>query len=368
MPSSGLTPAQLTDAIASANDAAVEKYEKNGGFYCFDIDAPRSFPLIRAMQTEPITIKGGEYITWRFNYRDDGDPAFVLPGQTYSPVHKQIIKKLTVPWAHAHTMFTVLDEDVAANREPEQIIDFVALKRKSTGVGHGTLVENKAWAAHPTSSDTDPYTIPSWIVPITTAQVAAATSGFQGGMPSGASTLAGLDITSATYNRFWNYNFVWSNSGGTWTNADAANAGKMFDELDFETPPMAGDFMKPPYNKRRIYVDHTMLESMQQRAREQNDQVGADLAAYQGTVLFRGLRPEWQKQLDTADATARGAHPFYLVDWSAIRPVVREGEYFRHQVCAPSAQQPDCVTTHVWLVYNLIALSRQRLGVGSYVA
>jgi len=364
----GIKTSEYTDAIADATTLALDDMAPGMG-YCFDPSCPRDFPLLRAIASQPIEQIGGMYFDWRANYRDDGDPAFVLGGQTYTPQYKQIEKKFILGLTKTSTNYVVLHDDVQSNRGREKLVDFIAKKIKSVHVGHATLVENTLWGNHPSDTELNPHTAFSWIVPTTAAQVTAGTGSgaFQGLMPYGATTLAGQALTAAL-TRLQNYNFAWSNTGGVWTDADEANAVKMFAMLGFETPPVPGaDMQQPSYAKRQIYVDMTMRQSMVLRAKQQNDQNGSSLSAHQDTVSFLGLTPKWQIQLD--DATHylyRGYHPFVMIDWSAMRPVVRAGDNFRVQHMGASVTIPDADVTYNWLTYNIVGLNRQLLGIGSY--
>ena len=382
----GLTPTQMADLIIAA-DAARPGAEKKPGFaYLQKATAPRRFELMNhAFPDHKLMVRGGEYIDDYVIYKENGTASYVLPGQLQTISSENVLLKLRMGWAHANAFWMIINEEVLACRGKQQIIDLVLARRVATQMDMAIMVEEQMWAAGDATSAVLPFTIPSHLPPITGYQVTDSgsfgmdlTGAFQATYASGFSDYLGADTgahtatvgwSSETYKRLRSYNAVASNSAGEFTDTDEDRLGKMMDYLGFDVPFLVDIPKSANEQQQRLYVNYTSKQSMERKAKQQNDQVGSDLARYQGGTLFRGLEPIWQIQLDTASATARGTFPIYLINWAHGQPIVREGKFFRAQTFPAIAQQHDVTTTHLDLDYNFRVANRQQFGgVLSYVA
>jgi len=371
MAAEGLTPAQMADLVISVTNAYPMKYSFE---YLRDASI-HSFELMnRIFRDEKVMIQGGEYISTYVVYRENGTAEFVLPGKVYQPSITNVMKKVTIPWRHSHGHYSVLREELLGNRTPEKLVGIIKPRRQSTQYDMALLMEAQFWAGATAGSEVLPLTIPYFIVPITGAQVTTGTTldgDFQGENPTGFSDVSGLDASNDTYSRWRNWNSQAATSTGAWTEVDEERMERTFLNLNFESPDNVEDLENKVFQNQKMYTNITTLLDMKRNAKQQNDQVGWDVSLDANkNVLWKGIRPKWQKQLDNANYSAtRGYYPTYLVNYMAMFPVVREGEYFLEQTFAPDKSQPDMTTTHMDLSYNLLCSNRQSVGaVHSYVA
>lgn len=357
----GLKVADMADVVIAVNDA----FPSPGSFEYLFSDAEYAWELInRLFQEKRILIKGGENISAYVVYREQGTAEFVEPTQTYQPGIVNVMKKVTIPWAHAHMHWSVVDEEIFACREPEEVVDIILPRRQSAQMGLALLIELQFYAAPDASDSKLPLTIPYWIVPITTTQVAAGTTldgAFQGANPTGYNDVAGLDASDATYARWRNWNALWDNMSGEYTATNEKRMGRVFRHLNFQTPITVKDLEKPAFNFKRIHTNETTLESMEASAKAQNDNVGRDLARFQGATLFKGLPVAWIKALDTYSAS-RGYYPTFFLNTAKLRAVVRSGDFFRSKTFPANSIQPDLTTTHEDVSYNIWCPNRQAAG------
>ena len=383
----GLRAAQMLDVVTSVIDA----HPLGNNFdYLFSKDCPRHFELLSSLARDKTMIQGGQFVSNFVVYKETGTAAFVLPAQTYQPGITDVIKKVTIPWAHANANWSVIDEELLECRSEQQLLNILGPRRAATQMDLAMLIENEFWAAPDAttySQGLQPLTMPYWIVPMVNYQVGdTGTVGcdvagaFQGGITGNDESftdVAGVDpgtyanttgFDDNTYARWRNYTWLRTDSAGAWNDTDADRLGWAFEYMDFEVPPLATDIDKPQYRDRKIYVCKVAKQSMERATGNQNSQVGVDLSKYQGRTLFRSLPLTWQIQLDTASAS-RGAYPIYLTNWAHGRMIVRAGRNFVERSFPGDKYQPDTTTTHTDLSYQIWVPNRQLFGAnGSYVA
>jgi hypothetical protein len=296
--------------------------------------------------------------------------------------------------------WSVLDDELKKNRGPEKLMPFLGARMTSAKQDAAMLIEKEFWADPSATSDTQPMTASYWLVPVNARQVydydtygaaTALTYGVQkwgnwnGGLPNNGQSgnaftdVGGVDpggvYTSASgfatsvYNRWRNWNFQWSGSGGQYTDIDGRNLGHAMDAMQWKPPAfLGGDLNATKLGMMRLCSCQVVKDSMEQFQRDSNDSVGMDLAKFQGATLFRSVPLTWIKALDTYSAY-RGYFPIYGFNWSQGCVVAREGDFFNEKSFAPTAQQPDTTVTHTFLTYNILTPDRQKFGfVGSYVA
>ncbi len=324
----------------------------------------------RLFKQHKIQEDGGNQISRFVSVSDAGTAQFVLPTQVYQPGIVNTMKQLTIQWQFAHGEFSVVRFETQSCRGPEQLVDIVKQRKMEGMYDLALLIEKQLWATYDSTSATAPLGLTYYIGPYVTGGTQAgayqATGGYDNGTAAVLTTVAG--ISASTYTRWKNWSFDWNNASGIWDETSIQRLGRAYRNLRFEAPQLATDLANPRYDNLRLYTDQTMIEEAEKAARNQNDQVGPDLGRYQGNTLFRGLPVIWQSQLDTADTSARGTHPIYLVNFNYVYPVVRSGDFFRATTFPVSQYQPDVVNSHIDLSYNILCTNRQLAGaMGCYI-
>jgi hypothetical protein len=220
------------------------------------------------------------------------------------------------------------------------------------------LLEEFAWQAPSgPADDLHPMGIPYWLVPITSDQQTSGTCGHQGENPEGFDDCGGIDASDAANARWRSYNDAWTSTDGTIGDDDVIKITRMLRRLHFRPPVMVSDAEARRLQNLRIYTNETILEALEDRARENNDQLGRDVGQYAGATVIRNIPVLWVEQLD-ADAT----HPLYAVNHNCFHPFVMDGDYFRETGPMNSRDQHDVFTTFVDLQFNFVCVNRQRAG------
>jgi len=358
----------MADLVICVND----NYPPDKSFeYLFATDQQVFEVVNRLFPDAKRELEGGEYITRFVSYRETGTAQFVRPGQTRAPTLVNVMKKLTIGWCHTAADYGVLREQLlAAKGDSTKLIDHIKGQRMTTQVDLAAMIERAFWEAPSSTDDRIPYNAAYYIVPITGAQVTAGTGAgaFQGQNPTGFSTVAGIDGSDSTYSRWRNWNSVAAASDGSYTNDDEDRLGRMFRHLNFEAPATAEDLSKPAFQNRRMYLNETSLQNMERAAKNQNANVGWDLAYAQGRTTFKGMPLKWIPSLDTYRA-CWGYYPIIMLNFAYLYPVVRREVFFNQSTYPATAEKPDLTVTWVDVDYNIICTNRQQVGgVHSYVA
>jgi len=323
-----------------------------------------------------ITLDGGTAIVRNVQLTENGSARFTQPYETASPAQADVQGRLRANWVYVAGDFSISREEMLINRsKPEKLIDLAKTKRLAAIMDIANLLEAWAWKAPSSSTDElHPMGIPYCLVPITGAQVTAGTATHQGTYLSGFSDCYGIDPAQTTpdASRWLSYNDVWTNSAGDIADGDVTKIGRMLRRLGFRTPQVANVPDEGP-DKLRLYATETIIESLEDRARKNNDSLAADVAKYSwiksgnSGPLLAGRPVEWAEYLD--GDTDYYTKPLVAVNHSFFQPFVMSGNWFRETGPLNDRTQHNVFTTFEDLQFNFVCTNRQRAGgVISYVA
>ena len=232
--------------------------------------------------------------------------------------------------------------EVQANQSPSRIVNLVQARRIMAMISLAELMETNFWG-FPNASDTlTPLGIPYWVTK-------NATEGFNGGTPTGYSTVAGLNTT--TYPRWQNWTYQY-----TAVSRDdfIRHARQAATKTDF-MPPVDGI---PTFNtgdSYGFYTNYSVIGQLEEAAESQNDNLGSDLASQDGKTLFRRVPVTYVAKLD-ADTT----NPFYGLNWGVLKTWVMKGWWLRETNLPITPNQHTVSSHHIDCTYNFVARDRRR--------
>ena len=259
-----------------------------------------------------------------------------------------VIDQLTIPWRHAQTSWAFIYQETLMNRGEAMIFNVIEPRRAASLIDLVEELENKAWASPSSSNVTEPYGIPYWIV-------TNASTGFNGGLPSGGhSTVGGVSLTDSP--TFKNYTFQYVNKSKADLVKKLRTAHR---KCGFKSPITIQDYRGTQGQRYRLYVNETTMSSFEDIGEAQNENLGRDLASMDGTMVFRNHPIVWVPKLD-ADST----DPVFGVDHSTFYPVCLTGDYLRESEAKPSPNQHNVFQVFVDLSYNYLCVDRRRNWVG----
>tara|TARA_Y100000310_G_scaffold147940_1_gene147221 strand:- start:10403 stop:11440 length:1038 start_codon:yes stop_codon:yes gene_type:complete len=256
----------------------------------------------------------------------------------------------SIPWRHTTTNWAYDRRELAMNRRPARILSMVEEKRSSSWAALAQLMEETFWDKPDDSADTTtPYGIDYWLV-------YNATVGFNGSLPSGFTTVGGIDSDTVTR---------WKNYTGNYVNVARDDLIQTMRtacrKTAFKAPPRVNH--KQPTNgstKRVIYCNDTSCQAFENYGEAQNENLGKDLASMADVVTFKRIPIEYAEQLD---ANTNLTDPIYCIDWSVFYPVFLEGEYLVETGPKQAAKQHTVSEVHVDMTWNLRCTNRRKLSV-----
>jgi len=262
-----------------------------------------------------------------------------------------LVDQLVIPWRHAQTFWSFNFQMGLMNRGKSLIYKVVAPRRAAAMIDLVEELENKAWSAPSASNKTDPYGIPYWIVK-------NATTGFNGGLPSGHSTIAGVSLTDSP--TFKNYTFTHANVSKGDCIKKMRTARR---KCNFVSPVDIDDYRNGNGNKYRIYCNESTFSDFEDVGESQNENLGKDIAAIDGMDLaFRKHPIRYVPKLDD-----QSDNPIYGIDHSVFMPVALKGDYLRESSPIMAPNQHNWFNVFVDLTYNYLCVDRRRCFV-TYVA
>ncbi len=257
-----------------------------------------------------------------------------------------LTEQMTVDWVHADTNWSFVHQETLMNRGKELIFNVIAPRRSGALIDLIEELENKAWSLPASSNTTDPFGIPYWIVK-------NATTGFNGGLPSGHSTIAGISLTDAP--TFKNYTAQYVSVTKTDLVKKMRTAHR---KVRFKSPTgvEAKDYSNGRAMRYRLYANESTVANFEDIGEAQNENLGRDIASIDGVGLtFRRHPIMWAEKLDS-DST----NPVYMLDHSVWYPVCLKGDYLRETPNVQVALQHNSYVTFVDLTYNFICVDRRR--------
>lgn len=249
----------------------------------------------------------------------------------------------TTDWRNSTTNWALIAQVIAMNRDPARIVDMVRLQRYAALVSMAEGMENNFWGPPVASSDeVTPYGVNMWIVK-------NATEGFNGGAPSGFTSI-GLNPT--TYPRWKN----WTAQYTTVSDDDLIRKWrKAATFTDFEPPIDGGVASFNTGNNYGFFTNYGVLGPLEELLKQSNENLGNDLAKYDGDVIFRRVPVKWVPKLE-ADTT----NPVYGINWGVFKTIILK-DWWMHETHIPNYPGQHNIEAHFLdSTYNWVTYDRRR--------
>lgn len=245
-------------------------------------------------------------------------------------------------WRHTTSNYAIERRELAMNRTPRRIVDLLKARRIMAMIALAELMEGNFWD-FPAATDTlTPLGVPYWVTK-------NATEGFNGGIPSGYSNVAGLSPT--TYPRWNNWTYQYT----AVSRDDFIRHARQGCTKTYFRPPVDGI---PTFNtgdKYGFFTNYAVIGQLEEAVESQNENLGNDLASKDGQVIFRRVPVQYVPKLD-ADTT----NPMYGLNWGVFKTYVLRGEWLRETNIPIAPGQHTVSQQHVDCSYNFICKDRRR--------
>ena len=320
------------------------------------------YPICNTWFTrDKVTQDGGAGIIRNVQLTETGTARFVLPWEPTAVSASDVQGRLRIDYTKLQDSYSISRDEMLRSRGKGKLIDLEKTRRMTMLMNMANKIEVAAWTAPTSAANAQrvPYGIPYWLIKPTADQTTADTEGHFGGNPTGFSDCGGIDCTQTEpdASRWKSYIASWEAAGGGITDADILKLTQMLRRLHFKAPIFVKDQKDSSLRTLSIYCGETTLNNLEDRARKNNDSLGADVAKYAGATLIKNIPLEWNEQLDS-DTT----YPLYAVNHDYFHPVVLQGDYFRTEGPMNDRSLPDVFTTFDNLTFNFLCINRRTAG------
>jgi len=293
------------------------------------------------MKQNRTDVQGGKSISFNTVMGTSGAAKNTTMWSTDVLSRDDLIVQGNVPWRMTTTNYLLNTVEMQINKGKRQIVDIVKLARADAMVSLAELMEKNGWTAPAATDDRAAYGIPYWVVK-------NSSEGFNGGDPSG-HTKCG-DIDSDVYARWKNYTAQYA----AITKEDLIRKmRKAMYKTDFKMPVSVPDYSTG--SKRGLYTTYNVVSAMEEILESQNDNLGNDVAAKDGLVVFRRTPVSPVPYLDVNDTT----DPIYGINWGDFKITFLSGMYMRETGPRDHPSNHNVRAVHVDLMYNFVCRNRR---------
>jgi hypothetical protein len=254
----------------------------------------------------------------------------------------KLLTEVSVPWRHASTTWAYELREMMINKGQARINNIIQPRRVSAMIALAEELENKAWEVPDSTDEVLPYGIPYWIVP-------NQTQGFNGGAASGFTTVGGVNLTNHPTFKNWTDSYTSVSKGDL-----IKKMRKGFRFTEWKSPVTIDQFRGTQGMRRRYYMNYDTLAAFEEVGEAQNDNLGRDLAPYDGEMTFRRIPLKHVFKLDEVSGGL-----IYGVDHEAFFPVCLRGDYFRETPPERAPGQRNVRTVACDLTYNYLCTNRR---------
>lgn len=286
-------------------------------------------------------------------YTDEDEVAF-----------ENVLAQLSTEWCTIQVPWMMEDRELLMNRGKAVVTNIVKPRRHSAMLGLADLLEDKVWTVRLPGSDKFPNGFPYYIVK-------NATEGFNGGLPSGHTDVAGINLTTTP--NYKNYSNTYVNiSGGDGIRKFSRGHRRMRWISPFG---VSNQIAATNRNRFRIYTNNDGADNFEDYADGTNQNLGVNVSvndipgggtsrrgarvdASSGEIVFKGHPIIALDILDTDTS-----NPFYFTDWNTIQVVVLAGDYLREDGPYPDAKKHFWKVLWMSLTFQIICVDRRRQAV-----
>jgi len=257
------------------------------------------------------------------------------------------LTQMKVDYVHADTKFAIEHREVLMNSGDTFVTSILEVRRTNAMLALASELEEKAWEVRAEATTTEPNGIPYYVT-------YSGTAGFNGTVPSGWSGTTVANVDTAVHTNYANYTDIYVTASMDDLVKKMRTAKRM---CKFKSPMSLKQFRGPLGERVRIYVDETTISIFEDMVTARNENLGIDLATYDGQAVFRKHPIIWVPYLD--DHAADGSNPVYMIDHAAFFPAVLKGDFFRQTGPRPAAKQHNVSETFYDISYNYLCVNRK---------
>lgn len=308
-------------------------------------------------QEKKVIVSDGYGIEWNMTTDHSNTATQVGLFDTIAPATNLHQVRFNMPWRHTRAHVSWDLRELAMNKSPSRILNIVKEKIFEMDVAWIEQLESQIWQGPTAGDDQSVFGLwgywiyspldggtnnnsGSYASTSTGARVAVNRTGFSAGPGN---------VSRATYSRSapWYQNYTAVTYGDLFTKMRTG-----FNKINYKAPVKA-NLLGDGNTKFGIYCTQADELLAADQARLQNENIGSDMAYYDGKAVVRGTPITGVPKLDEIDATLASAnHPFLVIDWSQFRPICLEGFAPYEVTETGGSNQPLTVTRARYMTWN----------------
>lgn len=301
-----LTATQLGDLVATTlRDLGKPHFTE------IATDLQEHTAMSNLLKKNRVTFQSGVGAQWDVMVNHAASAANVGLGATDNVNIIDTMVQATADWRNTTANYAIIGQEVSMNREPARIVDLIKERRIACMISLAEIMESNFWGPPVAITDSvTPWGVNTWIVK-------NATEGFNGGAPSGYTTI-GLNPT--TYPRWNNWTYQYT----AVSRDDLIRHWRKAATFTKFKPPVDGI---PTFNTGDVYGYYTnygVIGPLEEALESQNDNLGNDIASKDGEVMFRRVPVKWVPKLE-ADTT----NPVYGINWGYFKTIILSGWWLK---------------------------------------
>jgi hypothetical protein len=258
-----------------------------------------------------VTLQSGYGVQWDVMVTHSGSFSNVGLGAQDNVSIVDTMVQATADWRNSTCNYAIIEQEIDMNSEPSRIVDLIRARRIAALIALAEGMETNFWGPPVGSTDNvTPWGVFTWLQK-------SATQGFNGGAPSGFTTI-GLNPT--TYPRWKNWT-----DGYTAVSRDdfIRKARKMATFVHF-MPAVDGIPSPNTGDEYGYYTNYGVIGPLEEALESQNDNLGEDVASMDGKVMFRRVPVTWIPRLES-DTT----NPLIAINWGWFKTIILSNWWLR---------------------------------------
>ncbi len=300
-----------------------------------------------------IAVEGGTQIEQRIDPFDPG--TFNETGLYGVDVANQDsgLASGTIPWVMGNKAYIWDRREESINSGAEQILDLMKIRRRRCLTGFWLGLENRLFGSPASSSVTNQmFGLGSYLV-VGTNPATPPDGDFTGANPSG--WTSGIGFNSTTYGE------KWANYYGTYDDFSYNQVGVALQQAMYRTgfmSPIGDSIQDAKQSNYSIFINFATEVELKKILRAQNQNLGFDLDAADGRLVFQGRKFTVASILDSSTQWGTSTNPILGVNHDYLKVVVKTGFYFTESEIIPGDQH-NVVRFWFDLVWNLRCTNRR---------
>jgi len=261
--------------------------------------------------------------------------------------YSDILDQLTVVWCRLTDNMGWERRMLLENRGEARINNVIKPQRVAMMLRIADALEEGYFAAPDATDTKKPWGLKYWIVK-------NSTTGFNGGLPTGFSTVGGVSLTDSP--TFKNYTFQYTNITKTDVIDKMRTAHR---KTKWRSPYKTSEMVSEFGDRRQIFMNEATIKEFENVGEAQNENLGRDVASMDDRIVFKKHPLIYVPYLDD-DTT----NPIYMNDTDTMVPFILKGDYLRESDAEKAPLQHNVYKVDVDLSINFVCPNRRANVVG----